>query len=100
MPLWRFINCQFAKQLGKRNNTSILCQCLQASQVYSSLLQSGDKFLEKWKKIILNIQQRLLEYYKTQGYIYMPAVTRHGGMSLTPALRRKRQRQEDLHVRG
>lgn len=86
MPLWRLINCQFAKQLGKRNNASILCQCFQASQVYFSLLQSRVKipleFLEKYNKMILNICQRVIEYYKMQGYIYMSAVARYGGTCL------------------
>lgn len=69
------------------------------SQVYSSL-SVRVRVSEKWEKMILNIQQRLLEYYKTQGYIYLSAVTRHGGVSFIPALRKKRQRHEDLYVGG
>ena len=56
MPLWRLINCQFTKQLGKRNNTPILCQCLQTSQVYS---KSTFFFTSVRSKIHLKFSEKL-----------------------------------------
>lgn len=63
MPLWRLINCQFTEQLGKRNNTSILCQCLQTSQVYFQV-----NFPLYFRKMHLEFS----EIYKTGKKLYYP----------------------------